>query len=314
MRKKISVIGVGAVGSACVQRLAEKGYADIVIMDIIPGMPQGKALDLLQATAIFGTDIQLVGTNKYEDTANSDILIITAGAPRKPGMSRDDLLLTNMNIVKGIIEKAAALSPNSIILMVTNPLDAMAQLAYEISGFPRNRVIGQSGILDTARFRTFIAQELKVSVEDVQAVVLGGHGDQMVPLPRLATVGGVPITKILPPETIKRIVERTIKGGGEILSLMGTSAYYAPAAAIVQMVDAIILDKKRILPCSVYLDGEYGLKGVFAGVPVKLGAGGVEEIIEIELTEEERQAFHRSAQAVRELVDIMRQRGGLPMK
>jgi malate dehydrogenase len=308
MRKKISVIGSGAVGSACAQRLSERGYADIMVVDIIPGMPQGKALDILQATPILGSDVLLVGSNNYEETANSDILVVTAGAARKPGMSRDDLLFTNMNIVRDIIQKAIAFSPDCIILMVTNPLDAMTQLAYEISGFPRNRVVGQSGILDTARFRTFIAQELNVSVEDVQALVLGGHGDQMVPLPRLATVGGIPISRFLSPEVINKIVDRTIKGGGEIVSLLGTSAYYAPSAAVVQMVDAILLDKKRILPCSVYLDGEYGIKGVFAGVPIKLGAKGVEEIIEIELMAEEREALHRSAQAVKELVEKMRQK------
>jgi len=308
MRKKISVIGSGAVGSACAQRLSERGYADIMVVDIIPGMPQGKALDILQATPILGSDVLLVGSNNYEETANSDILVITAGAARKPGMSRDDLLFTNMNIVRDIIQKAIAFSPDCIILMVTNPLDAMTQLAYEISGFPRNRVVGQSGILDTARFRTFIAQELNVSVEDVQALVLGGHGDQMVPLPRLATVGGIPISRFLSPEVINKIADRTIKGGGEIVSLLGTSAYYAPSAAVVQMVDAILLDKKRILPCSVYLDGEYGIKGVFAGVPIKLGAKGVEEIIEIELMAEEREALHRSAQAVKELVEKMRQK------
>jgi len=308
MRKKISVIGSGAVGSACAQRLSERGYADIMVVDIIPGMPQGKALDILQATPILGSDVLLVGSNNYEETANSDILVVTAGAARKPGMSRDDLLFTNMNIVRDIIQKAIAFSPDCIILMVTNPLDAMTQLAYEISGFPRNRVVGQSGILDTARFRTFIAQELNVSVEDVQALVLGGHGDQMVPLPRLATVGGIPISRFLSPEVINKIADRTIKGGGEIVSLLGTSAYYAPSAAVVQMVDAILLDKKRILPCSVYLDGEYGIKGVFAGVPIKLGAKGVEEIIEIELMAEEREALHRSAQAVKELVEKMRQK------
>lgn len=307
MRNKVTVVGAGNVGATCAQRLAERGYADVVMVDIIEGMPQGKALDMLQAGPIIGFDSQLAGTNDYEDTANSDIVVITSGVPRKPGMSRDDLLLTNMEIIQGVTKKVTQYSPDCIIIMVTNPLDAMTQLALHTSGFPRNRVIGMSGILDTARFRTFLAQELNVSVEDVSALVLGGHGDAMVPLPRLSTAGGIPVTQLLPQESIERIVKRTITAGGEIVSLLKTgSAFYAPSAAIVQMVDAIILDRKKILPCAVYLQGEYGIEGVVVGVPVKLGRKGVEQIIEIELTQEEQTALKRSAEGVRELVKIMK--------
>lgn len=309
MRRKVSIIGAGNVGATTAQRIAEQGFADVVLVDIIEGLPQGKALDMLEATPVIGCDVLVTGSNGYEETAGSEVVVITAGSPRKPGMSRDDLLLTNKAIVKGVVEQVIKYSPHSVLLMVTNPLDAMAQLAFEVSGFPRSRVVGMSGILDTARFRTFIARELGVSVEDVQALVLGGHGDQMVPLPRLATVGGIPLSHFLPQETIQRLVQRTIKGGGEIVELMKTSAYYAPSAAIAQMVEAIMLDRKRILPCSAYLNGEYGIEGVFVGVPVKLGAGGVEEVIEIELTPEEKEALHRSARAVKELVEIMHQKG-----
>ena len=306
MRRKVSIIGAGNVGATCAFRIAEKGYADIVLLDIIAGLPQGKGLDMLEATPIIDSDAKIVGTNDYGETANSDIVVITSGASRKPGMSRDDLLLTNMKIVQEVTEKVVQYSPNCIIIMVTNPLDAMTQLALHISKFPRNRVFGQSGILDSARFRTFIAQELDVSVKDVSTCVLGGHGDTMVPIIRLCTVGGVPITKLLSKEKIDSLVERTVKGGGEIVSLLKTgSAFYAPAAATAQMVDAIILDKKEILPCAAYLEGEYGISGVVVGVPVKLGKKGIEQIIELELTPEEDAALKKSADAVRELVEVM---------
>jgi malate dehydrogenase len=307
MRNKVTVVGAGNVGATCAQRIAERGYADVVLVDIIEGMPQGKALDMLESGPVVTSDARLIGSNSYEETANSDIAVITSGVPRKPGMSRDDLLLTNMEIVKGVTEGVVKYSPNCIIIVVTNPLDAMAQLALHVSKFPKNRVMGMSGILDTTRFRTFLAMELDVSVEDVFACVLGGHGDSMVPLPRLSTVGGLPITEILPQETIDRIVERTVKGGGEIVSLLKAgSAYYAPSAAVAQMVDSIILDKKRILPCAVHLDGEYSIKGVFLSVPVKLGANGVEQIVEIKLNSEEDAALKKSAEAVRELINVMK--------
>jgi malate dehydrogenase len=306
MRSKVSIIGAGNVGATCAFRIAEKGYADIVLLDIIEGLPQGKGLDMLEATPIIDSDAKIVGTSDYGETANSDIVVITSGSSRKPGMSRDDLVLTNMKIVREVTEKVVQYSPNCIIIVVTNPLDAMTQLALNISKFPRDRVFGQSGILDSARFRTFIAQELNVSVRDVSTCVLGGHGDTMVPIIRLCTVRGVPITKLLPKEKIDTLVERTVKGGGEIVSLLKTgSAFYAPAAATAQMVDAIILDKKEILPCAAYLEGEYGISGVVVGVPVKLGKNGIERIIELELTPEEDAALKKSANAVRELVKVM---------
>lgn len=307
MRSKISVIGAGNVGATLAQRIAEKGYSDVVLVDIIEGLPQGKGLDMLQTGPITGSDAKVIGTNSYEETANSDIVAITSGVARKPGMSRDDLVLTNMTIVKSVTEQVVKYSPNCTIIMVTNPLDAMTQLALRVSGFPRNRVFGQSGILDTSRFRTFIAQELNVSVEDVYACVLGGHGDTMVPIPRLTTVAGIPITELLPQETVNRIVDRTVKGGGEIVALLKTgSAFYAPAAATAQMIDSMLLDKKRILPCAVYLDGEYGIKGVVVGVPVKIGKNGVEQIIDLKLTSEESAALKKSAEAVRELLRVMK--------
>jgi malate dehydrogenase len=306
MRSKVSIIGAGNVGATCAFRIAEKGYADIVLLDIIEGLPQGKGLDMLQATPIIDSDVNIIGTNNYEETANSDIVVITSGVARKPEMSRDDLVLTNMKIVREVTEKVVQYSPNCLIIMVTNPLDAMTQLALHVSRFPRNRVFGQSGILDSARFRTFIAQELNVSVKDVSVCVLGGHGDTMVPIIRLCTVGGIPITELLPKEKIDSLAERTVKGGGKIVSLLKTgSAFYAPAAAIAQMVDAIILDKKEILPCAAYLEGEYGIKGVVVGVPVKLGKNGIEQIIEFKLTPEEDAALKKSADAVRELVKVM---------
>ena len=307
MRKKITVVGAGNVGASCAQRLAERDYADVVLVDIVEGMPQGKALDILQSGPVVGYDSNVVGTNGYDETAGSDICIITSGVPRKPGMSRDDLVLTNMNIVRGVTEELVKRSPDCTIIVVANPLDAMAQLAFKVSGFPRNRVIGMSGILDTARFRTFLAQELNVSVRDVAAYVLGGHGDTMIPLTRMTTIGGVPVTDLLPKERLDQIVERAVKGGGEIVALLKTgSAFYAPSAGAVQMVDAIVLDKKQILPCAAYLEGEYGISGVFVGVPVKLGKDGIEEIIEIDLTPDEQAALNRSGDAVRELIEIMK--------
>jgi malate dehydrogenase len=307
MRNKITVVGAGNVGATCAHRLAERGYADVVLVDIIEGMPQGKALDLLESGPVVGFDSNVIGTNGYEETAGSDIAVITSGVPRKPGMSRDDLVLTNMKIVKNVTEELIKHSPNCIIIVVANPLDAMAQLALKISKFPRNRVVGMSGILDTARFRTFLAMELDVSVDDVAAYVLGGHGDTMIPLTRMATVGGVPISEMLPKDTIDKIVERTVKGGAEIVSLLKTgSAFYAPSAGVVQMIDSIVLDKKRILPCAVCLQGEYGINGIFVGVPAKLGKNGIEKVIEIKLTPDEEAALKKSAAAVQELIDIMK--------
>ena len=306
MRSKISVIGAGFVGSTLVQRLAERDYADVVMFDIIPNMPQGKALDMLQAGPILGYDSMVIGTNDYADTTNSDIIVITSGFPRKPGMSRDDLVKKNQEVITQVTQEVVKSSPNSIIIMVTNPLDAMAQLAYHISGFPRERVIGMAGVLDTARFRTFIAQELNASVRDVQAYVLGGHGDTMVPLSRMCTVAGVPISQLMPAERIEQIVQRTRDGGAEIVKLLGTgSAYFAPSASVLQMVDSILLDKKMIMPCAVYLQGEYGIRDLFVGVPAKLGAGGMEQVVEVELDEKERALLQKSADAVKELVEVM---------
>jgi len=307
MRNKVTVVGAGNVGATCAQRIVERGYADVVLVDIIEDMPQGKALDILQSGPILNFDSNIIGTNGYEETADSDIVVITSGVARKPGMSRDDLILTNMKIIKEVTENVVKHSPNCIIIMVTNPLDAMTQLALHVSRFPKNRVMGQSGILDSSRFRTFIAMELGVSVDDVAACLLGGHGDTMVAIPRLTTVGGIPMTELLPEDRVDAIVERTVKGGAEIVGLLKTgSAYYAPSAATVQMVEAIIFDKKKILPCAAYLEGEYGITGAFVGVPVKLGTSGIEQIIELKLTEEESAALKRSAEAVKELVAIMK--------
>ena len=307
MRNKVTVVGAGNVGATCAQRIVERGYADVVLVDIIEDMPQGKALDILQSGPILNFDSNIIGTNGYEETADSDIVVITSGVARKPGMSRDDLILTNMKIIKEVTENVVEHSPNCIIIMVTNPLDAMTQLALHVSRFPKNRVMGQSGILDSSRFRTFIAMELGVSVDDVAACLLGGHGDTMVAIPRLTTVGGIPMTELLPEDRVDAIVERTVKGGAEIVGLLKTgSAYYAPSAATVQMVEAIIFDKKKILPCAAYLEGEYGITGAFVGVPVKLGTSGIEQIIELKLTEEESAALKRSAEAVKELVAIMK--------
>ena len=306
MRSKITVVGAGFVGSTLVQRLAERDYADVVMYDIIPNMPQGKALDILEAGPVLGYDSLVTGTNDYADTAHSDIVVVTSGFPRKPGMTRDDLVKKNQEIVAHVTEQVVDHSPNCILIMVTNPLDAMAQLAYQVSGFPRNRVVGMAGVLDTARFRTFIAQELNVSVRDVQAYVLGGHGDTMVPLARMCTVAGVPISQLLPPERIEAIVQRTRDGGAEIVKLLGTgSAYFAPSASVLQMVDSIVLDKKMIMPCTVYLQGEYGIDNLFVGVPVKLGVQGVEQIVEIELDQNELALLQKSAHAVKELIDVM---------
>jgi malate dehydrogenase len=309
MRKKVTIVGSGMVGGTTAQRLAERGYADIVMVDVVDGLAQGKALDLLEAGPIVGYDCRIVGgtvPRDYDLTAGSDVVVFTSGAPRKPGMSRDDLLFTNQRIVEENVKEIARYSPNCILLMVNNPLDAMAHLAYKISGFPRQRVVGQAGVLDTARFRTFLAQELNVSVGSVQAYVLGGHGDDMVPLVSYTTVGGVPVERLLPKERLDAIVERTRKGGQEIVDLLKTgSAFQAPSAAVAQMVDAILLDKKQILPCSAYLNGEYGITDLFVGVPVKLGAGGVEQIIEIDLSDAERAALERTAASVRALVQKM---------
>ncbi|HEV8633174.1 MAG TPA: malate dehydrogenase [Chloroflexota bacterium] len=305
-RKKVTIVGAGNVGGTTAMRLAERGYADVVLYDIVEGLPQGKALDLQEAAPVEGYDCRVVGTNDYAETAGSDVVVFTSGAPRKPGMSRDDLLFTNQKIVEENTAKIVTQSPNTIMLMVNNPLDAMAQLAYKRSGFPKSRVVGQAGILDTARFRTFLAMELGVSFRDVQAYVLGGHGDDMVPILSYTTVGGVPVGKLLPPARLEALVDRTRKGGAEIVELLKTgSAFYAPSAGVMEMLDAILLDRKRILPCSAYLEGEYGISDLFVGVPVVLGAGGVERVIEIELTDDERTALNRTASSVRELVRTM---------
>ena len=306
MRSKVTVVGAGFVGSTLVQRLAERDYADIVMFDIIPNMPQGKALDMLETGPVLGYDSQITGTNDYADTENSDIVVVTSGFPRKPGMTRDDLVKKNQEIVSQVTEQVVKYSPNCIMVMVTNPLDAMAQLALHVSKFPRNRVVGMAGVLDTARFRTFIAQEVGASVRDVQAYVLGGHGDTMVPLARMCTVAGVPISQLIPADRIEQIVQRTRDGGAEIVKLLGTgSPYFAPSASVLQMIDSILLDKKMIMPCCVYLQGEYGIHNLFVGVPVKLGVQGVEQVIEIELDEKERALLHKSADAVKELVAVM---------
>jgi malate dehydrogenase len=303
-RKKITVVGAGNVGATTAHWLVSKELGDVVLVDIIEGMPQGKALDLAQAGPIEGYDSRLVGANGYKETANSDVVVITSGIARKPGMSRDDLLNTNAGIVASVTEEIVKYSPNCIIIVVSNPLDAMAQVAFKKSGFPKNRVIGMAGILDSARMRTFLAEALNVSVENVSAFVLGGHGDTMVPLPRYSTCAGIPITELLPKEVVDQIVTRTANGGAEIVSLLKTgSAYYAPSSAAVEMVEAILKDKRKILPCAAYLEGEYGVNGLFVGVPVKLGANGIEEIIQINLTTDERAALHKSAGAVQELVD-----------
>ena len=306
-RPKITVVGAGNVGAFVAQYVVEKELGDVVLVDVIEGVPQGKSLDLAQAGPIHRYDSTLVGSNGYDETADSDIVVITAGLARKPGMTRDDLLFKNAEIVGGVVEKIVALSRNAILILVTNPLDAMVQLAWKKSGFPSKRVVGMAGILDSARFRQFIARELSVSVENVTAFVLGGHGDTMVPLPRYSTVAGIPITELLSKEKIDALVQRTANGGAEIVALLKTgSAYYAPAASAVEMVEAILKDKKKILPCAAYLEGQYGVTGLYVGVPVKLGRSGVEQVIEIKLTPDEQAAFKKSADAVRELVDKLK--------
>jgi len=306
MRKKISVIGAGNVGATCVQRIAEKGYADVVMVDIIEGLPQGKALDMMESAPVIGLDTKIIGTNDYKETADSDVVVITSGLPRKPGMTRDELLQANMKIVGEVTKSVVKYSPNCIIVMVTNPLDAMTYLALKVSGFPASRVIGLSGALDATRLRYFIAAELGVSVADVYACVVGEHGKNMVVIPRLCTVDGVPITTLLPQETIDRLIERTIQAGAEIVGLLKTgSAFYAPSAGVAHMVDAIIMDKKQVVQCAVCLQGEYGIKDTVISVPVKLGSNGVEEIVELDLTPEEKEALASSAEAVKGLIEAM---------
>ncbi len=306
MRKKVTVVGAGNVGATVAQRLADKQLGDVVLIDIVDGIPQGKGLDLFESGPVEGYDVMVQGTNDYADTANSDLVVITAGFPRKPGMSRDDLLKKNYEIVKSTVKQIVKHSPNCILIIVTNPLDAMVQTGFRVSGFPKNRVIGMAGILDSARYRSFIAKALDVSVQNVDGFVLGGHGDTMVPVPRYTTVAGIPVTELMPADQLNQIIERTRKGGGEIVGLLKTgSAFYAPSSAVVEMVDAIFNDRKKILPCAAFLEGEYGVKGLYVGVPVKLGARGIEKIIEIKLTPEEQAGLEKSAAAVKELVEII---------
>ena len=307
MRKKVTVVGSGNVGATVAQRLVDKQLADVVMIDILEGVPQGKGLDMLEAGPIEGYDCRVRGTNDYADTRNSDLVVMTAGFPRKPGMSRDDLLKANYEVVKTAIEQAAKYSPDSILIVVTNPLDAMVQTAFKVSGFSKNRVIGMAGVLDTARYRTFIAEALNVSVQNVQGFVLGGHGDTMVPVPRYTTVAGIPVGELMPKDQLDAIIKRTANGGAEIVGLLKTgSAFYAPSAAVVEMIDAIFNDRKKILPCAAYLEGEYGIHGLYVGVPVKLGARGIEQIIEVKLTPEEQKGLEKSSAAVKELVEIIK--------
>ncbi|MDX2150872.1 MAG: malate dehydrogenase [Bryobacteraceae bacterium] len=311
MRNKVTVIGAGNVGANCALRIASKELADVVLVDVVEGVPQGKALDLLQSGPVEGYDVSIAGANDYEATANSDIVVITAGLPRKPGMSRDDLLFANYEVVKAATEQSVKYSPNAILILVTNPLDAMCWTAFSVSKFSKNRVIGMAGVLDTARYRTFIAQELGVSMENVQAMVLGGHGDTMVPLVRLTSVSGIPLTELLDQAAIDRLVQRTRDGGAEIVRYLKTgSAYYAPSAATVEMVESILKDKKKVLPCAALLEGEYGINGLFVGVPVKLGSNGIEKIYEISLQEDEKTQLAKSASAVRELIDVLKAKFG----
>ena len=305
-KPQVTIVGGGNVGATAAHWAAEKELADIVLIDIIEGMPQGKALDLMETRPVEDFDTKITGTNDYKDTANSDIVVITAGLPRKPGMSRDELLDVNKKIVQGVTEQVCKYSPNAILIIVSNPLDAMCHVAKMVSKFPKHRVFGMAGILDTARFRCFVSMELNVSVEDIQAMVLGGHGDDMVPLPRYTTVAGVPITELMSKEKIDAIVSRTRKAGGEIVALLKTgSAYYSPSAAVVQMVESVLKDKKRVVPCAAYLEGEYGIRDLYVGVPIKIGTNGVEQIIELKLTDEETAALNKSANAVRELVQLI---------
>src|SRR5438309_1043348 len=306
MRKKVTIVGAGNVGATAAHWVAAKELADVVLLDVMEGVPQGKGLDLLEAMPIEKRDCSIIGTNDYADTKDSDVVVITAGIARKPGMSRDDLLNTNFKIMSDVVSKAVAASPNTILIVVSNPLDAMAQTAFKQAGLPRERVIGVAGGLDSARFRTFIAQELNVSVENVTAFVLGGHGDTMVPLARYSTVAGIPITELLDATTVEKLIQRTRDGGAEIVKYLKTgSAYYAPSAAVTEMVEAILKDKKKILPCAAYLEGEYGMRGLFVGVPVKLGAKGIEQIVEIKLTPQEKSELDRSAASVKELVAVI---------
>jgi malate dehydrogenase len=306
MRKKVTVVGAGNVGATCAQELARRDYADVVLVDIIPDFPQGKALDINQAASVLGYEPTMVGTNGYEESEGSDVVVITAGKPRSPGMSRDDLVSTNEAIVSTVTKEAVRRSPDAVVVVVSNPLDAMCHVAKAASRFDKRRVVGMAGILDTARFAAFVSQELEVSVKDVTAVVLGGHGDQMVPIVSATNVGGVPLPELMPKTRIRKLVERTRFGGGELVSLLGTSAWYAPGAAAAQMVDSICLDEKRVLPCTAYLDGEYGIRGLYMGVPVKLGADGVEEIVKLQLTAEEKKMLRSSATAVREVVGVLK--------
>ncbi len=312
MRKKVTVVGAGNVGANCAINIAYKELADVVLVDIVDGVPQGKGLDMLQMGPIEGYDVRVTGANDYEATKDSDVVIITAGFPRKPGMSRDDLLMANYEIVKTAAENAAKYSPNAILILVTNPLDAMCWTAFKVTGFPRERVIGMAGVLDTARYRTFLAEALDVSIENIQALVLGGHGDTMVPLVRLTSVSGIPLTEILDQEKIDAIVTRTRNGGAEIVKYLKTgSAYYAPSAAAVEMCESILKDKKKVLPCAAHLEGEYGIDGLFVGVPVKLGAKGIEKIYEVALHDDEKAALQKSAAAVQELVDVLKAKAGI---
>jgi len=305
LRRKVTIVGAGNTGATAAEVLAQRDYADVVLTDIKEGLPQGKALDISQMGPVLGFEPTVTGTNGYEETAGSDVVVVTAGLPRQPGMSRDDLVTTNEKIVGSVVEQAIAQSPDAIIIVLSNPLDAMCHVAKNVSGFPKERVFGQAGILDTARFRTFIAWETHSSVKDVQALVLGGHGDQMVPVVSATTVGGVPLTRLVSQDRIDSMVERTAKGGGEVVELLGTSAWYAPGAAVAQMVDAVLLDEHRVLPCTAYLEGEYGTDGLYMGVPVRLGASGIEEVLELELTDDEKRAFEESAAAVREVVGVL---------
>jgi malate dehydrogenase len=315
MRKKVTVIGGGNVGANCALRIAEKELADVVLVDIVEGVPQGKALDLLQSGPVQGYEVNITGANTYESTENSDIVVITAGLARKPGMSRDDLLLANYEVVKSATEQSVKYSPNAILVLVTNPLDAMCWTAMQVSGFPRERVVGMAGVLDTARFRTFIAQELNVAMSNVVAMVLGGHGDTMVPIVRLSSVSGIPLTELMDAETLDRLVNRARNGGAEIVKYLKTgSAYYAPSAAAIEMVESILLDQKKVLPCAAYLKGEYGYKDLFVGVPVKLGAGGVEKIYELKLEPEEKAALDKSAASVKELIEILQKKMAQPVQ
>jgi malate dehydrogenase len=304
-RRRVTVVGAGNVGATCAQVLAMHDYADVVLTDIKEGLPQGKALDINQMGPILGFEATVTGTNGYDETEGSEVVVVTAGVPRQPGMSRDDLVQTNEGIVKSVVEQVVSQSPDAVIIVVSNPLDAMCHVAKNVSGFAKERVFGQAGILDTARFRTFIAGETASSVKDVQALVLGGHGDQMVPVVSATSVGGVPLTKLVGPDRIQAMVERTAKGGSEVVDLLGTSAWYAPGAAAAQMVDAVMLDEKRVLPCTAYLEGEFGIEGLYMGVPVKLGASGIEEIVELDLSDEERRWLEASANAVREVVGVL---------